>query len=143
MSLSTFIPRGTAAVVEPKRFNAQLCGVCVVSAEEAEAIKLAPASVPGVFRGAIQGDCIVLAVDSEGNYASPRLRIDNTFKGNKAFGVTPKFSLSDFLTNACSEAGEISPELATKYAKTLRAKYEAEKASGKAAILAALMAVKS
>lgn len=141
--MATFIPRANAAQTENsnnKRFNAQLCGCCVLTEQEVEAIKNAPASVPTVFRDAIQGDVIILAVDADGNYTNPRLRLDNTFRENKAFGVTPKFTLVDILTNACNDSGEISGELASKYAKELQAKYKAQKASGKKAILAALLA---
>lgn len=145
--MSTFIPRANNAQTENtqtnKRFNAQLCGVCIVTEQEVEAVKTAPASVPTVFRNAIQGDCIILAVDADNNYANPRLRLDNDFKENKAFGVTPKFTLVDILTNACNDAGEISGELASKFAKELQAKYRAKKASGKAAILAALQIKKA
>lgn len=142
--MANFIPRANAATVAAsapnRRFNAQLCGVCVLSEAEVNAIKSAPASVPTAFRDAIQGDIVILAVDGDGNYSNPRLRLDNTFKENKAFSITPKFTLVDILTNACNDAGEISGELASKYAKELQAKYKAEKATGKKAILAALVA---
>lgn len=145
--MANFIPRANAATVAAgtqsnnnRRFNAQLCGVCVITEAEAEAIKKAPASVPTSFREAIQGDVIVLAVDGDGNYTNPRLRLDNTFKENKAFSVTPKFTLVDILNEATNEAGEIAPDAASKFAKELQAKYKAEKATGKKAILAALMA---
>lgn len=144
MANNTFIPRVNAATVAAeqnnKRFNAQLCGCCVVTEQEAEAVKAAPASVPTVFRDAIQGDCIILAIDSNGNYANPRLRLDNTFKTNKAFSLTPRFTLADVLEKATNEAGEIEPANATKFAKELQGKYLAQKASGKKAILAALLA---
>lgn len=141
--MATFIPRANAAQTDSnsnKRFNAQLCGVCIITEQEAEAIKTAPASVPTAFRNAIQGDCIILAVDGDNNYTNPRLRVDNTFKDNKAFGLTPKFTLVDVLKKATNDAGEIAPEAASKFAKELQAKYKAQKASGKKAILAALIA---
>ena len=144
--MANFIPRNNAnnsnvaANTERKRFEAQLCGVCIITEQEAEAIKKAPASVPTVFRDAIQGDCVILAVDGGGNYTNPRLRLDNTFKDNKAFTATPRFTLVDILNEATNEAGEISPESASTFAKGLQAKYRAEKAKGKAAILAALIA---
>lgn len=145
--MSTFIPRANANAAEStnngKRFNAQLCGVCVLSEDEVNAIKNAPASVPTVFRDAIQGDVIILAVDGDENYSNPRLRLDNAFKTNKAYSVAPKFTLIDILTKACNDAGEISGELASKFAKELQAKYKAQKASGKAAILAALQIKKA
>lgn len=142
--MSTFIPRANNAQTENtqnnRRFNAQLCGCCVLTEQEVEAVKTAPASVPTAFRDAIQGDCIILAVDGDGFYANPRLRLDNTFKNNKAFNSTPRFTLVDILTNATNESGEIAPEAASKFAKGLQAKYKAQKASGKKAILAALIA---
>lgn len=141
--MSTFIPRANNAQTDSnsnKRFNAQLCGVCIITEQEAEAIKQSPASVPTVFRDAIQGDCIILAVDADGNYTNPRLRLDNKFKENKAFAATSRFSLVDVLQHMTNESGEIESANATKFAKELQAKYLAKKASGKKAILAALLA---
>lgn len=141
--MANFIPRVSVSSEptknESRRFEAQLCACSIVSLEEVEAIKLAPASVPTVYRGTIASDCIVLAIDKSGNYSTPRLRIDNKFKENEVFVNTPKFNLATLLEEACNEAGEIDPEKAMRFASALQRKYLECKSEGKKSILNALL----
>lgn len=141
--MANFIPRVSVSSEptknEPRRFEAQLCAAAIVSLEEIEAIKLAPASVPTVYRQAVEGDCIVLAIDGSGSYGTPRLRIDNKFKNNGVFENTPKFTLADILEQACNDAGEIDPESAMAFAKSLQKKYLNSKKEGRKSILNALL----
>lgn len=140
--MNTFIPRANNAqnTVEntAKRFDAQLCAKMVVSAEDVELIKGNLASVPTVLRAAVAGDVIILATDKSGNYTTPRLRIDNTFKGNQVFNSTPDFTLEDILVEMTNEEGEIDAKKASSFAASKVEQYKKSKANGKAAILAAL-----
>lgn len=140
--MSTFIPRANNAqnTVEntAKRFDAQLCAKMVVSSEDTELIKDNLASVPTVLRTAIAGDVIILATDKSGNYGTPRLRIDNTFKNNQVFASTPNFTLEDILTEMTNDEGEIDAKKASAFAANKVEEYKKKKSTGKAAILAAL-----
>lgn len=142
--MSTFIPRANAATVAAdsqnanKRFDAQLCAKMVVTADDVALIKDNLASVPTVLRNAIAGDVIILATDKSGNYGTPRLRIDNTFKENQVYNSTPDFTLEDVLIEMTNDEGEIDAKKASSFAASKVEQYKKLKASGKAAILAAL-----
>lgn len=146
--MATFIPRANATEAAStqsnsnKRFDAQLCAKMVVTSEDIELIKDNLSSVPTVLRTAVAGDVIVLATDKSGNYATPRLRIDNTFKGNQVFNSTPDFTLEDILTNMTNDEGEIDAKKASSFAASKVEAYKKAKASGKAKILAAIQARK-
>ena len=146
--MSNSIPRGrrvesnSTAQTERKSFNAQICGKCVLTADEVNAIKDNKAAVPTVFREAVAGDIIVLAIDGSGNYETPRLRLDNTFKENAVFEATPSFTLVDVLTKMTAEDGSISPADAKAFASELREKYLATRKDAKTALIAALTAAK-
>ena len=119
-------------------FNAQLAAVCTLTAEESEAIKANPTAVPTAFRQAVAGDVLLLSVDKDGYYKTPRLRVDNEFKKNPAFANVPKFTLVDLLTNGTNDEGELDAVKATAFAATKIEEYKKQKQSGKAAILALL-----
>lgn len=142
--MATFIPRANANVAAEstnnKRFDAQLCAKMVVSSEDIELIKGDLASVPTVLRTAIAGDVIVLATDKSGNYGTPRLRIDNTFKNNQVFTSTPNFTLEDILTEMTNDEGEIDAKKASAFAASKVEEYKKKKSTGKKAILAAIQA---
>lgn len=147
--MSNSIPRGrrtetpaTAQQSERLRFDAQLCAKMTVSAEDVELIKDNLASVPTVLRTAVAGDVIVLATDKSGNYATPRLRIDNTFKENQVFNSTPDFTLEDILTEMTNDEGEIDAKKASSFAASKVEEYKKKKSDGKAALIAALKAKK-
>lgn len=124
-------------------FNAQLAGICNLSAEEVDAIKANPTAVPTVFRQAVAGDIILLSVDKDGYYKTPRMRVDNEFKKNPIYSTVPTFSLVDILQEGTNDEGELDTVKATAFAAKLIEKYKKAKSDGKAAILAALLAKKA
>lgn len=144
--MSNSIPRGrrveatATAQSEAKRFEAVICGKCVLTAAETEQITQFREAVPTVFRDCVAGDVVVLATDASGNYTTPRLRKDASFKENAVFSATPNFTLVDVLTKMTTEDGSIDSAKATSFAASLREKYIAARKNSKAALLAALTA---
>lgn len=147
--MSNSIPRGrrteNAAQADnsnAKRFNAQVCGKCTLTAEEVKNIQLYKEAVPTVFRDCVAGDIVVLATDADGNYSTPRLRKDASFKDNPIFSATPDFTLTDVLSSMTAEDGSIDSKAASAFAAELREKYLAKRKESKTALLAALTAKK-
>ena len=124
-------------------FNAQLAGVCILTSDEVDAIKSNPTAVPTVFRQAVAGDVVLLSIDKDGYYKTPRLRIDNEFKKNPIYATVPTFFLVELLQEGTNDEGEVDPVKATAFAAKLIEKYKKAKSDGKAAILAALLAKKA
>lgn len=144
--MSNSIPRGrrvesnsAQTTTERKSFNGQICGKCILTAEEVKVIKDRKESVPTAFREAVAGDVIVMAVSD--NYDLPRLRVDNTFKDNPVFNATPKFDLLDVLENT-SEDGSVNKDTAA-FAASLREKYLTARKESKTATIAALKALRN
>lgn len=143
--MSNSIPRGrrtegaaTTQSENAKRFNAVICGKCLLTANEVANITKYKEAVPTVFRDCVAGDVVVLAIDADGNYANPRLRKDNSFKENGVFEATPNFTLSDVLTKMTGEDGSIDGKAASAYASELREQYINKRKSSKTALIAAL-----